>query len=251
MSRFRACVAYDGSDFSGWQSQPNHSAIQDIIESSLFKILKVKTVIHGSGRTDAGVHARGQVFHFDAEWKHGAEKLKKALFTQLPETIQIKSITAIRSDFHARFDAKSKRYIYQIYEGIACPEDIRFYHSTGLNKLKLNLYEMQEAAKHLIGTHDFSAFASSSEAQSLGYVNPVKTIFSIHIQKKGAKIKIAFHGSSFLYKMVRSLTGALISVGYGKLSSDEIQSILDSKTRTEVIKTAPARGLFLDKVFYD
>ena len=172
-----------------------------------------------------------------------------AIFTQLPETIQIKQIKHTHPEFHSRFDAQSKRYIYQIYEGITKPEDVRFYHSTGYRMPKLDIDRMQEASKIFLGTHDFSAFASSSEALTLGHVNPVKTIHSIDIAKKGNKIKITYHGSSFLYKMVRSLTGALLAVGCNKLDTQKLQNILESKTRTEVIKTAPARGLFLDKYF--
>ena len=129
MSRWKCLCAYDGTDFAGWQTQPTLDAVQDVIEAALRKLLKIFIRIHGSGRTDAGVHASGQVFHFDADWKHDSLVLMKAMNTHLPNTIRVLSVTDISSEFHARYSARRKRYEYQIFLGHADPVETRYWLS--------------------------------------------------------------------------------------------------------------------------
>jgi tRNA pseudouridine38-40 synthase len=248
--RFRCVCAYDGTDFCGWQKQPDGTAVQDVIEGALSIVFGTKVLIYGSGRTDAGVHAKGQVFHWDADWKHDVKNMKMALVTKLPQSIQILSVESVDTDFHARFSAVGKRYTYHIHEGFASPFDTRFTHSIGIRKDKLDLDKMNEAAQILQGEHDFTAFSAKSDAKIEGYENPVKKLYEIKIRRVGRKITFTFYGSGFLYKMVRSLSGVLLSVGQGKITPSEVSEILLSKTRTPKVKTAPAKGLCLDKVYF-
>ena len=244
--RWQCVCAYDGTRFSGWQSQPQRGAVQDVIEGRLAKIMQRPIRLHGSGRTDAGVHALGQVFHFDAAWGHSAAKLRTALRVGLPATIQIKRVTTVSPDFHARFSAKGKRYSYRIYEGIADP----FTHPFVLCRERperLNVPAMRAAAAILIGRHDFRGFAADNGTE---LENPVRELTRLEIQVKGRTVKIVFEANGFLYKMVRSLTGALIAVGESRLAMEELGQILRAGRRTEVVETVPPQGLFLEKVFY-
>src|SRR4051812_9764371 len=155
--RWKCICAYDGTDFAGWQSQAGGTAIQDVIEARLAQIFKTPLRIHGSGRTDSGVHAHGQVFHFDAEWTHAPEKLLAAFRVGLPRGIQIKSMRAVAADFHARFDATGKRYDYYVHLGDADPFT-RPYCWTFFRPL--DVPAMQHAAVILVGRHDFRAFTA-------------------------------------------------------------------------------------------
>lgn len=243
--RFKCVCAYDGTDFKGWQSQLGGGTIQDFIEARLGEIFKAKIRIHGSGRTDAGVHAKAQIFHFDAPWAHGVSELQKALLHGLPSGIQISKVSLAKPDFHARYSAKGKRYAYNIYEGYAPPYESRYFLSLG--RRKLDLEKMRKAAQMLLGTHDFTAFSAN---RGHDRDNPVKTIHKLEISKRGRKIKILTEGSGYLYKMVRIISGALMEVGFGKLEPSDIEAILEARKRTNKFSTAPAKGLFLEKVFY-
>lgn len=243
--RFKCTCAYDGTDFKGWQSQLGGGTIQDFIESRLGEIFKSKIRIHGSGRTDAGVHAKAQVFHFDAPWAHGVCELSKALLHGLPSGIQISKVQLAPADFHARYSARGKRYAYNIYEGYAPPYEARYFYSLG--RRKLDIEKMQRAANVLLGTHDFTAFSAN---RGHDRDNPVKTIYKLSVSKRGKKIKILTEGSGYLYKMVRIIAGALMEVGWGKLDESDIKAILEARVRTNKFSTAPACGLFLEKVFY-
>jgi len=245
--RIKGTVSYDGTDFEGWQSQVNGNTIQDILEKRLAFLLEKRTRIYGASRTDAGVHARGQVFHFDAEWQHRLEHLERGFQSNIPETIRIVSLEEVRPDFNARTDARGKRYIYTVTEGLASPFDVRYCWSLG--KLKLDLERMQRAARHLTGKHDFSAFAGSSPGGK--DPNPVKDLRLLKVEQEGKRYRITTEGSGYLYKMVRSLVGALVDVGHGRLEVDEVRDLLHGKKRTARVRTAPARGLILDEVFYE
>src|SRR6056300_1657940 len=148
MSRWKCVCAYDGTGFSGWQTQPTRDAVQDVIEGALAKILKTLVRIQGSGRTDAGVHALAQVFHFDADWPHASEKLLAALRTRLPDTIKIRSVESVEEGFHARYSATGKRYHYRLHLGQADPFDTRYSLSL---PWELNLSAIQQAGQCLIG----------------------------------------------------------------------------------------------------
>ncbi len=243
--RWRCLVAYDGTDFSGWQSQTDRNAVQDHIERRLATILGAPIRIHGSGRTDAGVHAKGQVFHFDAGWTHGPDKLLAALRPGLPETIQVQTARQVTAKFHSRFSAKGKCYHYHInHGGFADPFEHRFVHSV---PRPLDVQAMRDAAKRLVGTHDFRAYSAFGGVER---ETTVRTLRRLDVIGRGKAVRIEAEGNGFLYKMVRSLAGALISVGQGKLTADDLTDILAERERTRKVETAPARGLSLMKVFY-
>lgn len=244
-TRFKCFCAYDGTGFRGWQSQACGNTIQDFIERRLCEIFSEKIRIHGSGRTDAGVHAKAQVFHFDADWAHSAENLLSALRCGLPAGIQVYKVSKAKSGFHARYSAKGKRYVYNIYEGYAQPHKSRYCWSLG--RRKLDIEKMNAAAAELLGEHDFTAFSANRGHEE---DNPVKNLRLLKVSRRGREIKIATEGSGYLYKMVRIMAGALVDAGLGKLSCADIRRILEEKKRTNAFQTAPAQGLFLEKVFY-
>lgn len=244
--RFRCECAYDGTDFCGWQSQKGGGSVQDFIEDRLLKILKTPVRIHGSGRTDAGVHASGQVFHFDAVWNHSDAAMLAALRSTNRTDIMIKSLRRVGTDFHARYGAKGKRYVYYICTTTAVPNLARYRWSLGGRRIDAE--KMRAAAAVLLGTHDFTAFSATRNVGAKE--NPVKTLRRLDVVKRGTEIRIVAEGSGFMYKMVRMLTGALVAVGMGRLTSGDIKRILDGKTRGNFFQTAPAQGLFLKRVFY-
>ena len=246
-TRFKCVCAYDGTDFCGWQSQPNNLAIQDFIETRLSAIFKEKIRIHGSGRTDAGVHADAQVFHFDAIWKHSPTALLSALRVGMPEALQIVSLKKVSNNFHARYSVVGKRYIYKICEGQASPKIARYHWSIGNRKLDIDA--INESAKILLGTHDFTSFSASRGTDTKD--NPIKTLFQLEAKRNKNIVTISTRGTGYMYKMVRMLVGALVDVGLGKFTQDDIQQILDAKKRGSYkFATAPAKGLSLNKVFY-
>lgn len=244
--RWRALCAYDGTSFAGWQSQPNGNGVQDHIEARLAAVFKTPIRIHGSGRTDAGVHARGQVFHFDAEWRHEPDKLRKALKVGLPPGVQIKSICQAAPDFHARLSATGKRYCYHLYQGDADPFRRPFVWCLERPQ-RLDTAAMVAAAAVLRGRHDFSAYAADNGGE---LESPVRELRRLDLAASGRSVKLTFEANGFLYKMVRSLTGALVAVGEGRLSVADVQRLLDAQVRTAEVETCPPQGLFLEKVFY-
>ena len=243
--RWKGVCAYDGTDFEGWQSQPCGNTVQDILEARLAKVFKKSLRIHGSARTDSGVHAKGQVFHFDAAWKHPAEALYRALMSELPDGIHLKSLQRAANRFHALHSASGKRYIYRIFEGQADPFESRFYWS--IDWRRLDIQNMQAAARALLGRHDFTGFSAAGGSPG---DNPVKELRRLDIQKRGPRITFAVEGSGFLYRMVRRLVGALYNVGLGHLDPENMKALLASRKRDHIIFTAPAKGLCLERVCY-
>jgi tRNA pseudouridine38-40 synthase len=247
MKRWKCVCAYDGSGFTGWQSQPKGDSVQDSVEARLAAVLGVQTRTHASGRTDSGVHASGQVFHFDAEWLHGAEKLGAALRHRLSKAIQIVSVREAAPDFHARFSAKGKIYEYHIHLGDADP----FTRPYSWSILKpLDVGAMRKAASVLKGRHDFKAFSAINGTEPGEKAGTVRHLRRLEVRVRGRNLRIAAEADGFLYKMVRSLVGALVAVGEGKLTPGKIREIMDSGVRTAPIQTAPAQGLFLRRVKY-
>ncbi len=242
--RWRCVCAYDGGALAGWQSQPGGQAVQDLIEARLAAILGRSVRIHGSGRTDAGVHALGQVFHFDAAWRHGADKLLAALRSGLPASIQVKSARPVRSDFHARFSAKGKRYEYRLHLGDADPFERPYSWSVFR---PLDFAAMTAAAAVLRGRHDFRAFAAENGTER---ESTVRDLRRLDIRRRGCRVRIVAEADGFLYKMVRSLVGVLVAVGEGRLTVTEVKALLAGGKRTPAVQTAPPQGLFLVKVFY-
>ena len=245
-SRWRCVCAYDGTSFAGWQKQPSGGAVQDGIEDALGKIFQSPVRTIGAGRTDAGVHAKGQVFHFDADWSHGPEKMLQAMRVSFPEGISPRALKPVGPRFHALLSAKGKRYVYRAVEGWAMPEENRFVLS--LKNRSPDLARMQEASRYLVGTHDFSSFCASrgNDAEE----SAVRSVWKIAITRRGRSLKIEVEGGGFLYKMVRSMAGALLDVGMGKIQPLELKRTLERRKRTEKVVSAPAKGLGLEKVFY-
>ncbi len=244
VTRWKCVCAYDGGDFAGWQSQSGGRAVQDVIETRITEIFGKLIRIHGSGRTDAGVHALGQVFHFDAAWRHGPEKMLAAFRIGLPRTIQVKSVQPAKPDFHSRFQATGKRYEYRVHLGDADPFT-RPYSWPVFRPL--DLAAMQAAAEVLCGKHDFRAFTALNGPER---EDTVRELRGLNVMRRGSLIRIVAEADGFLYKMVRSLAGVLVSVGEGKVSAAQVRRILESRQRTAVVQTAPPQGLFLVKVFY-
>ena len=242
--RWKCVCAYDGTAFAGWQSQAGGTAIQDVIEARLAQIFKTQVRIHGSGRTDAGVHAHGQVFHFDAAWTHGAERLLAAFRTGLPPAIQIKTVRAVDADFHARFSATGKRYDYHVHLGDADP----FLRPYCWSVYKpLDIAAMESAAAVLRGRHDFRAFTALNGPER---EDTERDLRRLDVVRRGRRLRITAESSGFLYKMVRSLAGVLVAVGDGRLRVADVRAILHDRKRIPAVQTAPPQGLFLTKVFF-
>ena len=247
VSRWRCLCAYDGTEFAGWQKQPSGLAVQDKIEEALGNILgqAVRTV--GSGRTDAGVHAQGQVFHFDAPWPHPESALLQAMRVNFPAGILAVEIKKAPDDFHALLSANGKRYRYRVHRGWAMPEQDRFVYSLKGKALDLSL--IREGMSVLLGEHDFSAFSAKrgDEEEEESKIREVRKFF---LEEKEEELHFVVEGNGFLYKMVRGLVGALLDLGAGKLDITQLQSILEFRQRTEKVVSAPAKGLCLETVFY-
>jgi tRNA pseudouridine38-40 synthase len=244
--RWKCKVAYDGTAFNGWQSQSGGNTIQDLIEARLRVLLDAPVRIYGSGRTDSGVHARGQVFHFDGNWTAGADTLLRALKSGYPHTIQVFDAEPVDDHFHARFSATGKQYVYQIFEGDASPFETRFHWSLGRRRLVESA--MSEAAAILCGRHDFTAFTANAHDDR--HEDCVRELRRLEVVRDGAYLKIITEADGYLYRMVRSLVGCLVEVGLGKLSVADVKAMLQTGVRGEKVQTAPPQGLFLEKVFY-
>ncbi|MBK1879425.1 tRNA pseudouridine(38-40) synthase TruA [Pelagicoccus mobilis] len=244
--RWKCTCSYDGTEYAGWQKQPNKLSVQQVIEDVLGKLFKSPAGIQGSGRTDAGVHALEQVFHFDRDWKHGGEALVKALRALLPKSIRVESAVAVGDDFHSRFSAVSKRYQYRLKLGEADP--FRWPYCWEV-PASLNLNLVEAAMGRLVGKHDFAAFAASRGA-GLEYESTVRHITNARLTQDSECVTLSFQADGFMYKMVRSLAGTVVNVGLGRLALDDVDTLLESKERIPLVQAAPARGLFLEKVFY-
>jgi tRNA pseudouridine38-40 synthase len=243
-TRWRCVVAYDGTSFNGWQSQEGGNTVQDVIEARLKAIFGEVIRIQGSGRTDSGVHAHAQVFHFDATWRHGAEKLRKAMQSTLPRSILLKSVRAARPDFHARFSATGKIYRYHVHLGDADPFEVNYCWPLGRD---LDWKAVQATAKLLRGKHDFWAFSGENDRT---YETTVRHLRRLDVQRRGKRVTFTFEADGFLYKMARSLAGALVNVGIGKLKPADVAALLTTRKRVTEVVTAPPQGLFLVKVIY-
>lgn len=243
-TRWKCVCAYDGGPFNGSQSQAGGNTIQDLIERQIKRIFGRKIRIELSGRTDSGVHAQAQVFHFDAAWKHGAEKLRLALQTGLPRSIQLKSLRAAPAKFHARFDAQGKIYRYHLHLGAAGPFETAYCWSLPRG---LDWPAVLAAAKVLRGKHDFWAFSGENDRT---YETTVRHLRRLEIRRRGPRVTFTFEADGFIYKMARSLTGALVNVGLGKLTPEDLAGLLRSRRRIPAVVTAPPQGLFLVRVIY-
>ncbi|MDR3273717.1 MAG: tRNA pseudouridine(38-40) synthase TruA [Puniceicoccales bacterium] len=244
--RWKCTCEYDGTGFNGWQSQPNGNTIQDHIENRLHWVFGQKIGIHGSGRTDAGVHAHGQIFHFDGEWHHGPDKLLRTFRCGLPSPIRVTKAEEVGHDFHARFSASGKCYKYYLLEHF--PGAFNYRYNWCLGNGHLDFENMQSLTKPFHGKHDFSAFCANHGDGSIQ--NPIKTICEMNFEKLDRGIVFTVIADGFLYKMVRMLVGSFVTFGLGKISGEAVLDMLFTGTRKINIDAAPARGLFLHSVDY-
>ena len=256
---FKLTVAYDGTGSVGWQLQPNGKTIQGAVEAVLAKITGRAVRVHGSGRTDAGVHARQQVANCSCNTQLNPRVLARALNANLPKDIRVTRVQKVDAKFHARFSAKSKEYRYQVDCGAVADPFLRAY--AWHHPHPLNILAMRRAVKLLKGRHDFSALSANPmrpayAPKAFGAsarrrpVNPVRTISGLTVSKRGDLLTISVAADGFLYKMVRSIVGALVKVGEGKLTAEQLAQLLRGRKRTALVETAPAHGLFLWRVFY-
>ena len=245
MRNIKIVIEYDGTDYHGWQCQANLPTVQKTIEDAIEQITREKVKITGSGRTDAGVHATGQVASFFAETQMDSETLGKALNSALPKDISIIKVREMPDDFHAQFSSRSKVYEYRILNRPhpSALQRNRVWHIPE----KLDTRKMKEAAGYLEGTHDFSVFA----AADIKVKSTVRTVKRIHVKKTRENvILIEIEADGFLKRMVRMITGTLVKTGRGRLSPEGFGQILARGQKTKNVFTAPPQGLFLKKVIY-
>ena len=244
MRNLRLDLCYDGTRYRGWQRLPGvDNTIQGKLETTLSRILGEAVEISGSGRTDAGVHALGQVANFHCESNMDASKILAELRRYLPEDIGIYSCRDVSPRFHARLNAREKTYVYRIWNsGMPCVFQRRYM--TVIQE-PLDLERMRRAASHLIGEHDFSAFCGNPKMKK----STVRDLRSIEIIREGQELQLRFTGNGFLYNMVRILTGTLIEVGTGQRDPDSVAALFGGK-RADAGYLAPPQGLCLQEVFY-
>jgi len=246
MYRYQILIEYVGTSFVGWQIQKKGNSIQKTVQSVLSKLLRQKIILHGSGRTDAGVHALEQSAHFDVKNKiQNIDKIIKSLnFFLNNKMISVINIKSKKNNFHARHSAKERIYLYIILNRLS-PSTINKNREWHIRK-KLDINLIKKGSKKLIGTHDFSTFrASNCSAKS-----PVRTINEIIVSKSKIRIKLKFKSKSFLKNQVRSMVGCLKYLGEKKWSLKKFESIFNKKDRKKVAPPAPARGLYLEKINY-
>jgi len=245
MRNFKLTLAYDGSRYRGWQKQGNTgNTIQAKLEQVLERMTGKAVEIHGSGRTDAGVHAVGQVANAHLETDKKVTEIKDYMNQYLPEDIRVLEAEEVQPRFHSRLNATGKIYAYYLdMEEKTSVFDRRYVYGLGQT---LDVQAMKTAAGQLQGTWDFKSFSTGKT----GKKSTVRTIWEIRILQEGTRLTIEYYGNGFLYNMVRILTGTLIEVGQGKRKPESMKQILEAKDRAAVGFTAPARGLFLKSVFY-
>lgn len=243
--RYRMLLAYDGTNYWGWQAQPAHRTIQGELERVLFELTGQRERMHSSGRTDRGVHAREQVVHFDLSVPVVLRKLQLGFNALLDEDIRVLSLRKASPHFHARLSVAGKEYRYFIWNEEIMPPFLRSYRA--LVRQPLDVRAMSEAARQLVGRQDFAAFSANPNREVNG---TVRHLHELSVRRRGREVVIAAKGDGFLYKMVRSLAGFLIRVGVGDLEPRMAAEILASRTRTARVPTAAPQGLFLWKVRY-
>jgi len=248
LANYKLTIAYDGTRYSGWQVQPNGVSIQSIIESALSTILKENSRIVGSGRTDAGVHALGQVAHFFCGAPFDQKKLLLSLNGLLPIDIRAIDVQPVAGNFHARYSAKAKTYRYhlQFKEKQNPFKRLYSYHLP----YPIDLQQLRRGAKLMLGTHDFTSFANQAHRGSASH-DAVRTLKRLDLFEEEDGIYLELEGDGFLYKMVRNIVGTLLDCARGKIEPDQIPLIFEKKDRKAAAACAPAHGLFLVKVSYE
>lgn len=251
MRNIKLTIEYDGTNFSGWQLQtPDMRTVQGEIEKALSKIFKKDIRINGSGRTDAGVHALGQVANFKLDSPMKPEEIIRALNGNLPDDISVLGAEKVSTRFHAQHSAKRKTYCYSILNRPTRPTiDKNFVLHI---PYKINLSAMRKEARILLGKHNFISFTATDSAKrgKLTTRDTTRTIYALDIQKKKDLITISITANGFLYKMVRNIVGTLLDVGTGLIPQGSVKKILTAKSRLAARETAPAKGLTLINVVY-
>ena len=245
MQRYKIKIEYEGTPFVGWQFQKNGQSVQEVLQKAIFNFSNEKVVVTGAGRTDSGVHALGQIAHFDLKKKIKEKKILPAINQNMSnKSVTVLKINKTDKNFHARHDAKKRTYYYLIINRQA-PLALQKNKAWHIRE-KLDMKGMKKGAKFLLGTHDFSTFRSSS----CGAKSPIRTMEKILIKKNKDKITLQFTSRSFLQQQVRSMTGCLKYLGEGKWNLNDFKNSFRSKNRSKCAPPAPACGLYLKKVEY-
>jgi tRNA pseudouridine38-40 synthase len=241
--RVRATVAYDGTDFLGFQRQTSGRTVQAVLETALERIMGAQVGVLAAGRTDAGVHAEGQVIAFDTQWSHRLTDLRRALNATLPPDTAVLELTQAELGFHPRYDARSRRYQYTVYQAsVRSPLARRIsLHS----RTPLDVEAMAATAEYIVGEHDFAAFGRPPQGENT-VRNVMEAVWVIDLPWLFFEIE----ANAFLFRMVRSIVGTLLEVGQGRSSPDRIKAVLASRDRSQAGQTAPAHGLCLVRVEY-
>ena len=245
MRRIKLIVAYDGTEYSGWQIQPEAPTIEMYLDKAIRELTGENVHVTGASRTDAGVHAYGNVAVFDTESTIPGDRFTFALNRFLPDSIVIQDSWEVSGDFHPRHCNTRKTYEYRILNtAVPLPQKRNFtWHVTG----SIDIEKMKEAAAYIVGEHDFKSFCCvRTQAEST-----VRTIYSLEVLQEGSEIIIRIKGNGFLYNMVRIIAGTLVEVGLGKIKPEEITGIIESKDRQKAGKTLPPYGLYLVEVNYN
>lgn len=245
MKRIKIIVSYDGTNYHGWQIQPKEITVEKVLNDTLTELLKEQIVIIGASRTDAGVHALGNVAVFDTDTSIPPEKIAFALNTKLPKDIRIQKSEKVKQDFHPRYCSSKKTYEYCILNREMELPTERLYSYYCYKRLDLE--RMNQAAQYFLGEHDFKSFCSArTDVEST-----VRTIYDMDIRKEGEFVKIRVTGNGFLYNMVRIIAGTLLQIGLHRYPPESIQSIIEAQDRTKAGPSAPPQGLKLLKIEYE
>lgn len=245
MKRYKMIVAYDGTNYSGFARQPHAVTIQGLLEKAIYKITKQEILTLGAGRTDKGVHAKGQCVAFDLDTKIPTFKLARALNSQLPPDIVVQSVEETSPTFHPRFSAKRKTYRYQLLNTpVPNPFDYRY---TLHYPYPIDMEKMQEAANKMIGEHDFNCFCAAGSTVK----DTVRTIYSITFKREGSIVYMDICGNGFLYNMVRIIMGTLLYVNENKIRISSIPTIISEKDRQKAGPTVPPQGLIMLDIVYN
>jgi tRNA pseudouridine38-40 synthase len=247
MRTFKVTLSYDGTNYSGWQFQPGQPTLQETFERTLAKITGQAIRVAASGRTDAGVHAAGQVVSFRSDTHHEPAVLLRALNAELPHDMAVSAVELVAEDFHATHSARAKLYRYTILDGVA--RDVFAGRYAWHYRSRLDAEAMHRAAQALVGRHDFASFETSGSPRETS----VRTIFSLTVERRpanGDRIEVEVSGDGFLYNMVRAIVGTLVDVGRGVRDESWPGQVLSAYDRSQAGQTAPAQGLCLVRVDY-
>ena len=242
--KIKLVISYDGTDYCGWQRQKNKPSIQEVLENAVFSVTKERVTVTASGRTDAGVHAAGQVAVFKTDATVPPEKFCKALNVFLPSDIKVLRSEKADDGFHPVKSAKRKTYEYTLYYS-PVPLPLKERYAVNIDK-RPDIALMKKAAEKLVGEHDFKAFSATGSSVK----TTVRTVYAADVEERGDEIKIAVTGNGFLYNMVRIIAGTLLRAGYGDIGVSDIEKALKTGDRKLLGKTMPAKGLCLKDVVY-